>query len=541
MALSTPDSEPRLFYGPGPGLRLILLVTLSIVLMVLDYRNQHLVRLRLLAGQAVYPLQQAVDAPFSAMRWAREHLAARERLIDENERLKKTLLAQDGRLQRMAALEAENARMRALLDSTAKVGDQVLIAEIVSVDMDRLRHRVVLNRGSRDGAFLGQALIDAHGVVGQITRDRGTSSEALLITDPDHAVPVEIVRNGLRSIAVGTGDLERLSLPFMARNSDVKPGDLLVSSGLGGTFPAGYPVGTVVEVRGDSGEAFLCREREAGGSARSRPRSAAGDAAGTLAGGRAAGAGCARPSVRGTRAGTCRARSTARRYRRRSAAPAAGAAGRRRRRPRQRQEGDRGMISRTRMSPVTLWLTLLGALALTAVPLPDLLEAWRPPFVTMTIIYWTMMWPRICGTLTAFIAGLLLDVLCGSLLGQHALALTVVAYLTVRFHLQIRIFPLWQLTATVFVLLVIDAFFVFWADGIAGYPTGGVARWTQVIAGGRHLGAGDGAPRQRAAAGREPQQALRLTWPAQSASRTTGPSSACSSRARSSPPSSSAS
>ena len=257
MALSTPDSEPRLFYGPGPGLRLILLVSLAVVLMVLDHRNQDLVRIRAYAAAALYPLQEAVDAPFAATRWTREHLAARARLIADNGQLRKDLLVQNGRLQRMAALEAENARMRALLDSTAKVGDKVLIAEIVSVDMDRLRHRVVLNRGSRDGAFLGQALIDARGIVGQIIRDRGSSAEALLITDPDHAVPVEVVRNGLRSIAVGTGDLERLSLPFMARNSDVKAGDLLVSSGLGGTFPAGYPVGTVLEVRGDSGEPFL--------------------------------------------------------------------------------------------------------------------------------------------------------------------------------------------------------------------------------------------------------------------------------------------
>jgi rod shape-determining protein MreC len=257
MALSTPDSEPRLFYGPGPGLRLILVLILSIALMVLDYRNQHLVHIRSLAAAAVYPLQEAVNAPFAAARWSREQLEARDQLIAENKRLRSVLLDQSGRLQRMAALEAENTRMRALLDSTAKVGDQVLIAEIVAVDMDRLRHRVVLNRGSSDGAFLGQALIDASGVVGQITRDRGASSEALLITDPDHALPVEVVRNGLRTIAVGTGDLERLSLPFMARNSDIKPGDLLVSSGLGGTFPSGYPVGTVVEVRGDSGESFL--------------------------------------------------------------------------------------------------------------------------------------------------------------------------------------------------------------------------------------------------------------------------------------------
>lgn len=257
MALSTPDSEPRLFSGTGAGVRLVVLVTLSIVLMVLDHRNQHLVQIRALLGAALYPVQEAVDAPFGAVDWARDNLATRDTLVVENARMRAELLEQSGRLQRMAALEAENARMRALLESSADVGDDLLIAEIVAVDMDRLRHRVVLNRGSGKGVQEGQALIDARGVVGQVTRDRGTSAEALLITDPDNAVPVEIVRNGLRTIAVGTGDLERLSLPYMARNADVKAGDLLVSSGLGGKFPAGYPVATVIDVRGDSGEPFL--------------------------------------------------------------------------------------------------------------------------------------------------------------------------------------------------------------------------------------------------------------------------------------------
>lgn len=140
-------------------------------------------------------------------------------------------------------------------------------------------------------------------------------------------------------------------------------------------------------------------------------------------------------------------------------------------------------MTRARTSPLTLWLTLLIAIVLTIVPLPEVVAPFRPPWVTMAIIYWGMMWPRLCGILTAFICGLILDVLSGSLLGQHAMALSVVSYLTLRFHLQIRIFPLWQLTATAFVLLAVDAFLVFWAAGIAGYPTGGWGRWTQVVAG----------------------------------------------------------
>ena len=257
MALTTPESEPSLFYGPGPGLRLLLIAGACIALMVLDHRDQHLKEIRRYLSAAVHPLQQLSDAPFAAGHWVTENFATRTELITQNRQLSRNLLIQNARLQRMATLEAENTRLRGLLESTAKVGDQVLIAEILSVDMDPLRHRIIINKGSRNGAFVGQALIDASGVVGQIVRDQLKSSEALLITDPDHAIPVEVVRNSLRTIAVGTGDLDSLSLPYLARNADVRKGDLLVSSGLGGSFPWGYPVATVTEVRGDTGEAFL--------------------------------------------------------------------------------------------------------------------------------------------------------------------------------------------------------------------------------------------------------------------------------------------
>jgi rod shape-determining protein MreD len=130
-----------------------------------------------------------------------------------------------------------------------------------------------------------------------------------------------------------------------------------------------------------------------------------------------------------------------------------------------------------------IWLVMLTTLALTSLPLPDGLTPFRPPWVTLAVIYWVMMSPRKFGIGSAWLVGLLLDVLLGDLLGQNALALSVVSYLTLRFHLQIRIFPLWQLTMTVFALLAIDAFLVFWIDGIIGNPLTGIARWTQVIVG----------------------------------------------------------
>ncbi|MDP6435628.1 MAG: rod shape-determining protein MreC [Gammaproteobacteria bacterium] len=257
MALTTVEREPGSFRTASPGLRLILLCILSITLMVLDHRNEHLVGVRKALSVALYPVQLLVSAPFDISNSVSESLATRTQLQEDNKRLRQEALIRSARLQRMAALEAENARLRALLDSTVIVGDEILIAEIVSVDMNPFRNMLVINKGGSDGVYIGQALIDADGIVGQITRDRHYSAEAMLVTDVDHALPVELARNRLRTIAVGTGELDRLSLPFLPLNADVQVGDLLVSSGLGGTFPPGYPVGVVRDVRKVTGQPFL--------------------------------------------------------------------------------------------------------------------------------------------------------------------------------------------------------------------------------------------------------------------------------------------
>jgi len=177
----------------------------------------------------LYPVQQAVDAPFRAGRWLRESLASRDALRAENAALRSKSLVTDATLQRYAALQAENARLRALLESKARVPDRVVAGTVLSVEMDRLHHRIIVDKGQRSGTRDGQALIDALGVVGQVTRTAPDSAEALLITDPDHALPVEVVRNGLRTIAMGTGNRNRLSLPYLTRNQDIEPGDLLVT------------------------------------------------------------------------------------------------------------------------------------------------------------------------------------------------------------------------------------------------------------------------------------------------------------------------
>jgi rod shape-determining protein MreC len=231
------------------GARFLLLSAVCLALMILDQRDQHLDRVKQGLSVLVDPVRVLVDAPISGWASLRTNFAARTALVAENEQLKRDRLNAEFRLQRLAALEMENARLRELLDSQARVGTRALIAEILAVDLDPYRQRFDLNRGLVDGVYVGQALIDAQGIVGQVVRVGPLTAEAVLITDADHAVPVSVNRNGLRTIAVGTGDSGRLLLPYLPNNAKIEEGDLLVSSGLGGVFPAGYPVGRVTEVR----------------------------------------------------------------------------------------------------------------------------------------------------------------------------------------------------------------------------------------------------------------------------------------------------
>jgi rod shape-determining protein MreC len=231
------------------GARFLLLAIVCVALMLLDHRDQHLVRVRQALSVVVYPVRVVVDLPFRTWATLGDTFAERDALIAENRQFRRERLETESRLQRLAALEAENARLRELLDSTERIGNRALVAEILAVDLDPYRQRFDLNRGLVDGVFVGQALIDAQGVVGQVVRVGPLTSEAVLITDADHAVPVSVNRNGLRTIAVGTGDSRRLRLPYLTNNADITAGDLLISSGLGGVFPPGYPVGRVLDVR----------------------------------------------------------------------------------------------------------------------------------------------------------------------------------------------------------------------------------------------------------------------------------------------------
>lgn len=194
---------------------------------------------------ATYPLQVIASFPVDAVKSISETMVSYVELQEENRRLKEMQFINNAKLLKLAALEKENIRLRMLLENSFQLGEQVLIAELLSVKLMPYEHTVVVNKGSRFGVHPEQPVLDANGIVGQVVRALPSNSEVMLITDPDHAIPVEVNRNGLRTIAFGTGLPNRLHLPFLAKNADIVPGDLLVTSGLGGVFPAGYPVAVV--------------------------------------------------------------------------------------------------------------------------------------------------------------------------------------------------------------------------------------------------------------------------------------------------------
>lgn len=250
------DTRPIIGRGPPLGATFLALALLSVGLMVADQRYNQLAQVREWLSAAAYPVQAAVDLPFRAWNWVTDSFADRSRLRQQNLELTARLRLANLQLQRFTALEDENRRLRDMRENSAGVADRVLVASIMNVDLDPFRHRVLVDKGTRQGVFKGQAVLDAEGIFGQVSQVHADTAEVILITDAEHAIPVQSNRSGLRTIAVGTGDSERLSLPFVTGESDLKAGDQLISTGMGGVFPRGYPVAEVTRVERDPGATF---------------------------------------------------------------------------------------------------------------------------------------------------------------------------------------------------------------------------------------------------------------------------------------------
>jgi rod shape-determining protein MreC len=253
VAFRSTDSSGR---PTGLLLRCILYSLLALGLIIVDKRYDHLGRIRQWLSIVAYPVELAVASPFEGWAWFRESVTTRDALRADKTKLEAELRLAQFRLQRYEALEAESQRLRALRDHAADVTERYLVGDIMNVDLDAFRERVLVDKGARDGVYVGQAVLDAGGIFGQVARVGQLTSEVILVSDAAHAIPVQINRNGLRTVALGTGDTASLKLPYLPTSADVVVGDLVVSSGLGGGFPAGYPVGTVAVVKRDPAQSL---------------------------------------------------------------------------------------------------------------------------------------------------------------------------------------------------------------------------------------------------------------------------------------------
>ena len=249
---STGARRPLQGRGGSPGFRFFLYAVVSIGFMILDQRFDWLERAHYVLQATTYPVELAVDSPVEAWRWIQASFATRDSLEAENQRLRTRLRGLELRSMRYDALAQQNAALIGLRSSLPPVAERWLPADIVNVQLNSLRQRVLIDRGSVNAVVAGQAVLDDGGVVGQTMHVGPWSAEVILITDPEHELPVQIERTGLRTIAVGAGDSTSLGLPYLPANADVHVGDVLVTSGLGGVFPPGYPVARVTEVHKDT-------------------------------------------------------------------------------------------------------------------------------------------------------------------------------------------------------------------------------------------------------------------------------------------------
>ena len=258
MTLPGSNSTTALFAEGGAGtLRLLIYLGLALAMMVLDHRGGYLSEVRRLAGFAAEPLYWVAATPGRLIGMARENMADRRELSTQNAELRERLMVTTAQLGRLQAVQQENQRLRQLLDGAQAQQLDVQLVGIADVDLDPFRHRVLLDQGSLRGIRSRQALIDANGVVGQVVEVTPLNATAMLISDPSHAVPVQVVRSGVRSIAFGTGRVDRLRLPNLPPSADIREGDELVTSGFGGIFPAGLAVGTVHGLGADDTNLFV--------------------------------------------------------------------------------------------------------------------------------------------------------------------------------------------------------------------------------------------------------------------------------------------
>jgi len=240
-----------LLQARGASLQAFFLIVVCITMMVVDHRFHHLEVVRSNISLALTPLRYLVSLPAIAGNWLNDWFSSHTELLEENALLRAEGRILNARLQKLAVLAEENSRLRNLLGSARKIADDVIVAELLSVDQNPYRQLIEINKGSNDGVEIGHAVIDDFGVMGQVIHVNPNSATTILISDPEHAIPVQFIRSGTRSIAFGNGSTDQLELRYLPATADIVIGDELVTSGLGGRFPSDYPVARVTAINED--------------------------------------------------------------------------------------------------------------------------------------------------------------------------------------------------------------------------------------------------------------------------------------------------
>lgn len=247
----------RLGSATPATVRVMVLVALSLAMMLIDHRTQQFEKLRNILQTVVYPVMFISTIPREMIRGVTSSMEMSSNLQTDNESLRQENLLLHSRLEKLHSLEADNRRLKRLLGQSEQIAEHVLLAELVEVSLEPYTQKISLNKGSSDDVYVGQPVINGDGVIGQVVHTSQFQSTVTLLTDPGSAIPVMVMRNGLRGVLFGTGVRNKLAMPYLTADADIRVGDVLISSGMGGRFPTGYPVATVTEVRQDPSDEFL--------------------------------------------------------------------------------------------------------------------------------------------------------------------------------------------------------------------------------------------------------------------------------------------